>query len=68
MILGLGYKLVMGDISGGNGTSVSLQLIPVGKRHCHVLACHSGVGGIDINHRIIFIKPLATISYEKRFD
>ena len=67
MILGLGYKLVMGDISGGNGTSVSLQLIPVGKRHCRVLACHSDAAGIDINRRIIFIKPLATINYEKRF-
>ncbi len=30
------------------GSAVSLQLIEVGKRHCRVLACHSGAAGIEI--------------------
>ncbi len=30
---------------------MSLQLMAVGKRHCRVLACHSGAAGIDITHR-----------------
>ena len=27
------------------------QLIAVGKRHCRVLACHSGAAGIDMTYK-----------------
>ena len=52
-------QYVRGD--GGDGSAVSLQLIAVGTRHCRLLACHSGVAGIDTNRR------LDRSSHEPRF-
>ena len=66
MMLGLVYKM-MRDISGGHGLAFVPTIDPGRETALPCPLYHSGAAGIDINRRIIFIKPLATINYEKRF-
>jgi hypothetical protein len=67
MMLGLVYKIPMRDISGGHGLAFVPTIDPGRETALPCPLYHSGAAGIDINRRIIFIKPLATINYEKRF-